>query len=109
MQHPDFHPRQTGRKGTMAKKKVAVGSIAEGTRVRVREGVMSPEFADISIAGWTGTVHEVTGKASPTNCILEWDSDTLAKMPADYVTRCEQGGLYHLMACLSEDTLMPLA
>lgn len=92
----------------MAKKKV-IGSIAEGMRVRVREGVMSPEFPEISIAGWTGTVHEVTGKASPTNCILEWDPDTVSMMPADYVSRCEQGGLYHLMACLSEDCLTPLS
>ncbi len=92
----------------MAKKKVAIGSIAEGMRVRVREGVMSPEFPEISIAGWTGTVFEVTGKASPTNCILEWDSDTVSSMPPEYVSRCEQGGLYHLMACLSEDCLAPL-
>lgn len=90
----------------MAKKKV-IGSIAEGMRVRVREGVMSPEFPEISIAGWTGTVSEVTGKASPTSCVLEWDAETISRMPAEYVTRCEQGGLYHLMACLSEDALMP--
>ena len=91
----------------MAKKKVTVGSIAEGMHVRVREGVVSPEFPEISIAGWSGTVCEVSGKASPTSCVLEWDADTVSKMPADYVTRCEQGGLYHLMACLSEDALTP--
>ena len=91
----------------MAKKK-AVGSIAEGMRVRVRDGVMSPEFPEISIAGWTGTAAEVTGKASPTSCVIEWDSDTLARMPPDYVTRCEQNNLYHLMACLSEESLVPL-
>lgn len=91
----------------MAKKKT-VGRIAEGMRVRVREGVASPEFPEISIAGWTGSVCEVSGKASPTSCVLEWDADTLGRMPAEYVTRCEAGGLYHLMACLSEDALDPL-
>lgn len=90
----------------MAKKK-AIGSISEGMRVRVREGVTSPDFPEISFAGWTGSVVEVTGKASPTSCVLEWDADTLAKMPPDYVSRCEQQGLYHLMACLSEDQLNP--
>lgn len=91
----------------MAKKKVTVGSIAEGMRVQVREGVVSPEFPEISIAGWTGTVCEVTGKTSPTSCVLEWDSKTVANMPEEYVKRCEQDGLYHLMACLSEDALVP--
>jgi hypothetical protein len=90
----------------MAKKKV-VGSIAEGMKVKVREGVMSPEFPEISIGGWSGTVCEVTGKASPTSCVIEWDADTVSKMPQDYVTKCEQGGLYHLMACLSEDNITP--
>lgn len=92
----------------MAKKKV-IGSIAEGMHVRVREGVMSPEFPDLSLAGWTGTVCEVTGKASPTTCVLEWDAETLQRMPAEYITRCEAGGLYHLMVCLSEDNLAPLS
>ena len=91
----------------MARKKV-IGSIAEGMRVRVREGIASPEFPEISIAGWTGTVHEVSGKASPTSCVLEWDAETLARMPQDYVARCEQERLYHLMACLSEDSLVPV-
>lgn len=91
----------------MAKKKV-IGSIAEGMRVRVRDGVVSPEFPEISIAGWTGTVNEVTGKASPTSCVVEWDAETLAKMPADYLKKCEEGNLYHLMACLSEDNLAPV-
>lgn len=93
----------------MAKKKVLIGSIAEGMRVRVKEGVTSPEFPEISIAGWTGTVCEVTGKASPTSCVLEWDTNTVSNMPPEYVSRCEQDGLYHLMACLSEEALVPLA
>ena len=91
----------------MAKKKV-IGSIAEGMRVRVRDGVMSPEFPDLSLAGWTGTVCEVTGKASPTNCVLEWDAETLQNMPPEYIKRCEDGGLYHLMVCLTEDSLTPI-
>ncbi|MDB5387131.1 MAG: hypothetical protein JWM11_2777 [Planctomycetaceae bacterium] len=91
----------------MAKKKT-LGRISEGTRVRVREGTTSPEFPEISIAGWTGTACEVTGKPPAISCVLEWDADTLARMPADYVAKCEAGGLYHLMACLSEDVLDPV-
>lgn len=88
----------------MAKKKAA-GKFSEGARIRVREGVMSPEFSDVSLTGWTGTVFEVSGKAPPLQCVIEWDQTTLGQMPADYVARCEAQGLYHLMACLSEEEL----
>ena len=88
----------------MAKKKPA-GKFSEGVLVRVKEGVPSPEFPDISLAGWTGTIVETSGKAAPLQCVIEWDQGTLARMPAEYQARCETQGLYHLMACLSEETL----
>ena len=47
----------------MAKKK-AVGKFAVGAKVRVKPGVVSPEFPDFQIAGWSGTVAEATGKES---------------------------------------------
>lgn len=88
----------------MAKKKTA-GRISEGAKVRVREGTVSPEFPEISIAGWTGTASEVTGKPPSISVVLEWDPETLAKMPPEYIAKCEKDGLYHLMACLGEDAL----
>ena len=42
----------------MAKKKSA-GGLDEGTRVRVKPNVASPEFPEVSLAGWTGAVMEV--------------------------------------------------
>ena len=88
----------------MAKKK-SVGKFSEGTRVKVREGINSPEFPDVSLAGWTGTVNEVSGKPPSVSCVIEWDDATVKGMPSDYVKRCEQDGLYHLMAFLPEDAL----
>ncbi|GIX03417.1 MAG: hypothetical protein KatS3mg113_0423 [Planctomycetaceae bacterium] len=87
----------------MAKKKAAGGW--EGKRVRVRNGVVSPEFPEISLAGWTGTVVEVTGKPPDVKCVVEWDGDTLGRMPSDYVARCEAQQLYYQLACLAESDL----
>lgn len=84
----------------MAKKKSTGG--LEGSRIRVKPGVNSPEFPEISLAGWTGVVAELTGKAPDQKVIIEWDSQTLAAMPPEYVSQCESGQLYHAMASLNE-------
>ena len=85
----------------MAKKK-AMGGL-EGSRIRVKPGIQSPEFPEISLAGWAGTVAEVSGKPPSQKVVLEWDAATLAAMPADYLEKCESQQLYHIMACLNAD------
>ena len=89
----------------MAKKKASGGLV--DSRIRVKPGVNSPEFPEISIAGWTGTVVEMTGKPPEHKVIIEWDAATMAAMPADYVTKCEAGQLYHAMASLNGDDVEP--
>ncbi|MCX7408535.1 MAG: hypothetical protein NTZ32_10670 [Planctomycetales bacterium] len=88
----------------MAKKKSA-GGLDEGTRVRVKPNVASPEFSEVSLAGWTGAVMEVTGKPPAQKIIVEWDGATVAAMPPDYIARCEAQMLYHAMACLGADDI----
>ena len=88
----------------MAKKKSA-GGLGEGTRIRVKPNVPSPEFPEVSFGGWTGTVMEVSGKPPAQKFIVEWDGATLAAMPPDYVARCEAQMLYHVMACLGGDDI----
>lgn len=89
----------------MAKKKASGG--LEGTRIRVRPGVTSPEFPEVSLAGWTGTVIEATGKPPAVKVIIEWDATTLGQMPPDYVARCESQQLFYQMACLSDADVEP--
>lgn len=89
----------------MAKKK-ATGGL-EGTRIRVRPGVTSPEFPDVALTGWTGTVIEATGKPPAVKVIIEWDAATLEQMPADYVARCENQQLFYQMACLNDGDIEP--
>ena len=85
----------------MAKKK-ASGDL-EGSRIRVKPGVSSPEFPEISLAGWTGTIVESTGKPPEQKVIIEWDAATLAAMPAEYISKCESGQLFHMMASLGSN------
>jgi hypothetical protein len=92
----------------MAKKKSAAAGLAAGTRIRVRQGVTSPEFPDVPIGGWTGIVMEATGKPPMMYYIVEWDAKTLSDMPPEYVQRCEAQNLYYRMANLSERDVEPL-
>jgi hypothetical protein len=88
----------------MAKKKTPVG-LPVGTLIRVKAGVMSPEFPEISIAEWTGSVVEATGKPPFLSYIVEWDQMTLDAMPPEYVQQCEAQQLYYRMANLPEEAI----
>ncbi len=90
--------------GYMAKKKSA-GGLDAGARVRVKAGVSSPEFPEVSLGNWTGAVVEVSGKPPAQKFLVEWDDATLAAMPADYVSRCEAQQLFHAMAFLGADEI----
>jgi len=73
-----------------------------GTPVRVHESVTSPDFPDISFAGWTGKVVEVSGRKSPFRYFIEWDEDIVSAMPQSYVSRCEAQQIYSRWACLTD-------
>lgn len=81
--------------------------IGKGVHVRVRGGVTAPEFPDIQISGWSGTVSDVSGRKDKRKVFIEWDGPTLEQMPGDYLAKCEERQLYHIMACLTENDLEP--
>ena len=83
----------------------SIGKLAIGSRVRVKEGVSSPDFADISFAGWTATIREFSGKKPNHKFIIEFDDAVIAAMPPDYLQRCEEQRLLYTMACLGADQL----
>lgn len=84
----------------MAKKKAS--RSFEGQTIRVKDGVTMPEFAEVSIAGWTGTIVE-SGAGDAPQLIIEWDAASMAKMPESYNAHCDAQGLYSGMACLPFD------
>jgi hypothetical protein len=83
----------------MAKKKTS--TLKEGTPVCVCDGVQMPEFPEVEISGWTGTVVEARGRGTDLKYFIEWDTATLQNMPGAYREHCESQGLYHGMVCLA--------
>jgi hypothetical protein len=84
------------------------GKLAIGSRVRVKAGVMSPDFSDVSFAGWTAKIMELSGKKPNAKFIIEFDDAAIAAMPSDYLHRCEEQRLLYTMACLTADQLEAL-
>jgi hypothetical protein len=60
------------------KKSEAVPSrFQPGDEVRVKHGVRDPDFLDIPLGGWAGTVKEVEEGEPPTTLLVAWDRATL--------------------------------
>src|SRR3954468_24647530 len=64
-----------------------------GARVRVRSGVMDPNFPDIPLGGWAGTIEESEQGEGEAVYLIEWDRRTLDCMHFIYRNRCERDGL----------------
>lgn len=64
-----------------------------GAKVRVKQGVRDPDFADIPLGCWAGTVKEVERAKGGTTYLIAWDRATLRGMHPIYRKRCERDGL----------------
>lgn len=67
---------------------------AVGDRVRVRRGVADPEYPDLPLGGWAGTVAEVeaVARSSPATYLVRWSRDTLCQAHPVYGRRAERDG-----------------
>lgn len=76
-----------------------------GDMVNVKEGVMCPDFKDLDIGGWQGTVADVT--IDDDNNILiciYWDLATIQNMPENFIRQGEEEELDNdLMYLFYED------
>lgn len=78
-----------------------VPKLKPGTVVRVNDGESMPEFPDVNISGWTGTVLESRGRGDGLKYIIEWSQATLDQLPPEFVSLAEAQQLATEMACLS--------
>jgi hypothetical protein len=77
-----------------------------GDNVRVRSGVCDPDYDELTIGGWAGTVGEVE-RGSPPTCLVRWNRETLKSQSSIYRKRCERDGFDGEEMWLGEDDLEP--
>src|SRR3954452_12258772 len=78
-----------------------------GVKIRVRHGVRDPDFPDIPLGGWVGTVKEVERAKGETTYLIAWDRATLRGMHPVYKKRCERDGLELESMWLGDGDLEP--
>jgi Calcium binding len=76
-----------------------------GAKVRVRSGVTVPDFEDIPLGGWNGTIKESEQFEDQIDYEIEWDRRTLDGMHPVYRKRCERDGLDLESMWLGEEDL----
>ena len=81
--------------------------LPAGSPVRVKPGTPMPEFPDVDISGWSGTVSDSQGRGPDVKYFVEWDAATLGRMPDAYRRHCEDQGLFHGMVCLKAADVEP--
>jgi hypothetical protein len=76
-----------------------------GDKVRVKSGVSDPDFPDMPLGGWTGTVTEIIEHDGQINCVFKLDDRTLKNLHPVYRKRCERDGLDYETMGLGEAEL----
>src|SRR5271166_3932484 len=76
-----------------------------GNKVRVKYGVIDPDFPDIPLGGWTGTVTEIIEHEGQINCVFKLDNRTLESIHPIYRKRCDRDGLDFETMDLGEEDL----
>src|ERR687885_2256291 len=85
----------------------AGGKFPARSRVRGKAGTTDPDFPDLPLGGWTGTVREIDRNAHPASYLVEWDRHTLRHIDPAYRSRCEGQGLDLGRMWLGEGGLKP--
>ena len=93
---------------TRTDKRSVVPHFQVGDKVRVKPGVIDPDFPDMPLGGWTGTITEIIEHEDQINCVFELDERTLASIHPIYEQRCEIDGLdYRFFMGLGQDEIEP--
>ena len=66
------------------------GGFVVGDRVRVRYGVPDPDYADLPLGGWAGTITSIDEEGY---CTVKLNQQTLDHIPPIFGRRCERDGL----------------
>ncbi len=110
-------PSEFGEAGVVARKKhrkrqrqpraPIVPRFGVGASVRVKAGTKDPDFEDIPLGGWVGTITELDPSPPRAQYLIAWDQATLEGMHPIYCKRCERDDLDPSSMWLPEDDLEP--
>lgn len=66
-----------------------------GDSVKVKPGVLEPDNEEFEIGGWQGRMIKIDRESNAENILVtvEWDSQTLQQLPAEYIIDSEVEGL----------------
>jgi hypothetical protein len=78
-----------------------------GAKVRVKSAVRDPDFPDIPLGAWAGTIKTVKHSKEELTYLIAWDQTTLRGMHPIYKKRCERDGLELDSMWLGDDDLEP--
>src|SRR3954447_20835140 len=89
---------------THSKKGSASPRFQVGDKVRVKPGAKDPDFPDMPLGGWSGTITEVIVHEGQVNCVFKLDERTLASLHPIFKRRSEIDGLdFEFMGLGQED------
>src|SRR5438067_9835926 len=81
--------------------------FAAADPVRVRPGTTVPDFDDIPLGGWAGTIREVDARSNPPCYLIAWNQHTLDHMHPVFRKRCERDDLGIESMWLDESDIEP--
>jgi hypothetical protein len=85
--------RRTAKK-QQQRKKLARPVLKVDDAVRVKDGVMDPDYEEQCIGGWTGTITDIDRSTSPPLVLITWDEKTLTELiGAEVLARADRHGL----------------
>jgi hypothetical protein len=71
--------------------------------VRVKAGQRDPDFPELDLSGWTGTVLEVDTEGDRPVYLVAWTDETRQRIDPAVAKRCEEQGLDYTTIWLEED------
>jgi hypothetical protein len=88
-----------------SKKASATPRFKVRDKVRVKSGVKDPDFPEMPLGGWTGSIIEIIEHRRHIDCVFRLDDRTLVSLHTVYRKRCERDGLDLEIMSLSEEDI----
>jgi len=87
----------------MAKKPQRQPKFRVGDRVCVKQGINDPDYPDIPLGGWVGTIKEIDRGRGKCFYLIAWSQETLVNVHPVFRKRSERDGLDYEVMTLAED------